>query len=260
MKTPRPFPRRAFAAALCLAMAPVSPARESDSPAAPAPGGFPPAPTALLEGFRARTVAAVSDAVDKVTGQAGFMTHEMRPLRPLQTNMVGQAVTTVFRPSLHAASPSALRPALETIDGGAPGSLLVVVVEGDLRMTGIGGLMATACKARDFAGAVIDGAARDVDEINRLPLTVFSRSICPATVVNRMVAVGRNVPVRCGGVAVRPGDILVGGNDGVVVVPLEAAEEVLKIASEIDAREAKMVPLIRENRSILKAVEQFNRL
>lgn len=120
--------------------------------------------------------------------------------------------------------------------------------------------MSTACKARGLAGAVIDGAARDVDEIKQLGFPVFCRSITPATSVGRYVSVGKNMPVQCAGVTVNPDDIIVGGTDGVVVVPREKAAEILEIAQKIDEKERKMVPMIQELKSIIKAVEKFKRL
>jgi regulator of RNase E activity RraA len=120
--------------------------------------------------------------------------------------------------------------------------------------------MATGCQARDLAGAVIDGAARDVEEINRLGFPVYCRSITPATSVGRYVSVGRNMPVTCAGVTVNPDDIIVAGTDGVVVVPRAKAGEILRIAQKIDEKEAKMVPMIQELKSIMKAVDKFKRL
>jgi 4-hydroxy-4-methyl-2-oxoglutarate aldolase len=61
-------------------------------------------------------------------------------------------------------------------------------------------------------------------------------------------------------VTVRPGDIIVADEDGVVVVPQERAEEVLKRALEIDEREKKMYPLIRKYKGLQKAIETFNRI
>jgi regulator of RNase E activity RraA len=138
--------------------------------------------------------------------------------------------------------------------------VVVIVVEEGLDISGIGGLMATACKARDLAGAVIDGAVRDVDEILAMEFPVFSRSISPATSVGRYVSVAKNIPVQCAGVTVNPGDIIVAGTDGVVVVPRDMAEEILQKAKSFDENESKMVPMIKEYKSIIRAVEEFKRL
>jgi 4-hydroxy-4-methyl-2-oxoglutarate aldolase len=214
--------------------------------------------TQLVEGFKETTVASVSDAIDQVTGQRGFMYHDMRPL--FKAKVVGPVVTALIRPSIKATGLTGPNHFLMAIDEAEPGSVVVIVVEEGLDISGIGGLMATACKARELAGAVIDGAARDVDEIEQLGFPVFCRSITPATSVGRYVSVGKNMPVQCAGVTVRPGDIIVGGTDGVVVVPREKAAEVLEIAQKIDEKERKMVPIIKELKSILKAVEKFKRL
>jgi len=214
--------------------------------------------TQLVEGFKETTVASVSDAIDQVTGQRGFMYHDMRPL--FKAKVVGAAVTAMIRPSIKATGPTGPNHSLMAIDEAEPRSVVVIVVEEGLDISGIGGLMATACKARELAGAVIDGAARDVDEIEQLGFPVFCRSITPATSVGRYVSVGRNMPVQCAGVTVSPGDIIVGGTDGVLVVPRQKAAQVLEIAQKIDEKERKMVPMIKELKSILKAVEKFKRL
>jgi regulator of RNase E activity RraA len=212
----------------------------------------------LIEGFQKTTVASVADAVDQVTGQRGFMYHDMRPL--FKAKVVGPAVTALLRPSLKASAAAGPSHSLLAIDEADPGSMVVIVVEEGLDISGIGGLMATACKVRELAGAVIDGAARDVDEIEALGFPVFSRSITSATSVGRYVSVGKNIPVQCAGVTVNPDDIIVGGTDGVVVVPRAQAAQVLDIAQKIDEKEAQMVPMIKELKSILKAVEKFKRL
>jgi len=212
----------------------------------------------LIEGFKKATVASVSDAVDQVTGQRGFMYHDMRPL--FRARMVGPAVTALIRPSIKPGGPIGSNHSLLAIDEAEPGSVVVIVVEEGLDISGIGGLMATACKARGLAGSVIDGAARDVDEIGALDFPVFCRSISPATSVGRYVSVAKNIPIRCAGVTVNPDDIIVAGTDGVVVVPREKAAEILEVAQKIDEKEARMVPMIKELKSIIKAVEKFKRL
>jgi regulator of RNase E activity RraA len=107
---------------------------------------------------------------------------------------------------------------------------------------------------------VLDGAVRDIGELRALGLPVFARSASPATAVGRYASVSKQVPVDCAGVTVSPGDIVVAGEDGVVIVPRDRAGEVLKRSQEIDERETKMVPFIRQYRSLQKAIAVFNRI
>jgi regulator of RNase E activity RraA len=91
-------------------------------------------------------------------------------------------------------------------------------------------------------------------------LTVYARSKTPRTAVGHYATVARNVPVECAGVTVRPGDIIVADEDGVVVVPQERAAEVLAQAQSIDERESGMYPFIRQFRSLRQAIAKFNRI
>jgi len=219
----------------------------------------------LLDGFSKVAIASVSDAVDQVTGQRGFLSHSMRPRivgKGVPERFVGRARTSLLRQ----ASPDQASPALsakhsvEMIDNAAPGEVGVIVVEGTLDVAGAGGLMATAAKSRQMGGLVIDGAIRDVAEIRGLGLPVFARSVIPSSSVGRWASVLNQQPVECAGVTIRPGDLIVAGEDGVVRVPADRAEDVLKRAREIDERETKMVPFIKKERSLSKVVAIFNRI
>lgn len=215
---------------------------------------------ALLEGFRQVAVASVSDAVDQVTGERGFLNYDIRPI--VGGRLVGRARTVVMKPA-PAGQPGpggAVSHTVEVIDSSGPGEVIVVVIEDGLNVAAIGGLMGTAAKVRNVEGFVIDGGVRDVSELRNLALPVYARSITPATAVGRYQTTDKDVPVRCGGILVRPGDILVADEDGVVRVPKEKAEEVLKIAQSIDERESKMVPFIKKHRSLGKAIEAFQRI
>lgn len=220
-----------------------------------APAGDP-----LIEGFKKTTVASVADAVDQVVGRRGFLAHDVRPQVP--GAFVGRATTALLRP----APPEKATPALsakhsiEMIDNARPGQVGVIVIEQTLDVAALGGLMGTTAKARGMAGIVVDGSVRDVAELRALPLPVYARGVVPSSSVGRWASVGRDIPVECAGVTVRPGDIIVAGEDGVVVVPSEKAEAVLQRAREIDARESKMVPLIKQYKSLQKVVEMFNRI
>jgi regulator of RNase E activity RraA len=219
----------------------------------------------IVAGFLKSTVASVADAVDQITGERGFLSHEFRPriLGPnIPDKFVGQATTAILRQSTKEEASAALsaKHSVEMIDNAKPGAVGIIVVEGSLDVAGMGGLMATAAKAREMAGIILDGAVRDVAEIRTLGLPVFSRSVCPSSSVSRWASVARDIPVEVSGVVIKPGDYIVAGEDGVVRVPKEKAAEILKRSQEIDERETKMVPHIKENKSLGKTVELFKRI
>jgi 4-hydroxy-4-methyl-2-oxoglutarate aldolase len=214
----------------------------------------------LIAGFKSTYAASVSDAVEIVTGRNGTMRYDMKLMAG--TNLVGRAVTSLARPApADQATPTlAVKHSVEIIDEAKPGDVGVIVMEGSLDVAAMGNLMATAAVERGMAGMVLDGAIRDVWDIRRMGLTVYARSSTPRTAVGHYATVAKNVPVECAGVTVRPGDIIVADEDGVVVVPQERAADVLKKAQEIDDRERGMFPFIREHKSIQKAIEIFNRI
>jgi regulator of RNase E activity RraA len=214
----------------------------------------------LIAGYKKTYPASVSDAVELVTGKNGTMGHDMQLVNG--TPMVGRAVTSLVRPAPPELSTAALavKHSVEMIDEAKPGEVGVIVMEGTLDIAAMGNLMGTAARVRNMAGMVLDGAIRDVWDIRRMGLTVYARSRSPRTAVGHYATVAKNIPVECDGVTVRPGDIIVADEDGVVVVPQEQAEAVLKKAQEIDDRENGMFPFIREFKSLQKAIEKFNRI
>jgi regulator of RNase E activity RraA len=219
----------------------------------------------IIAGFQKTTVASVADAMDQVAGKRGFMSHDMRPRTSgpgVPVKFVGRATTAFMRPATpeQASATLSAKHSVEMIDNAKPGEVGVIAIENGLDVAGLGGLMGTAAKARGMAGIIIDGGVRDIPEVRSLGLSVFARSIVPSSSVGRYATVDRNIPVQCGGVEVRPGDIVVAGEDGVVVVPSDQAQAVLNRANEIDQRETKMVPLIQQLKALGKAVQQFNRI
>ena len=242
-------------AAMVLVAVPVSVSiRQAAAPAAVASAD------PLIAGFSRSTVASVADAVDQVVGKRGYLAHDMRPY--VAGAFVGRAATALVKPaSAEQATPAlAVKHSVEMIDSANPGDVGVIVMDGSLDVAAIGGLMGTAAKARGMAGMVLDGAVRDLAELRALDLPVYARAVSPATAVSRYASVAKQVPVECAGVTVAPGDIIVAGEDGVVVVPQARAAEVLKRSQEIDERESKMVPYIKQFRSLQKAIEVFNRI
>lgn len=209
----------------------------------------------IIAALRKSTVASISDAIDDVLGQRGFMRPDMRPL--FKTKIVGRAATVHLKPALRQQDGTNF--GLQVLDEAAPGNILVYVLEDGLDVAGIGELMATTAHVRGIAGAVIDGGARDVDEITALGFPVFCRSITPASIIGRHVSVAGQVPVLCAGIVVRPGDYIMGDMDGVAVVPHERAQQIAELALEFDAKEVKVREMIRATGSIRKAMETYGR-
>jgi regulator of RNase E activity RraA len=212
----------------------------------------------LIEGFRQVEVASVADAMEQLGGERNYMSHSMRPLAP--TKFAGRAVTVLLKKEEHKEGSKASQGMLDAIDAAPAGSVYVMVLENGEDFAGIGGLMATAMKARGLAGAIIDGGVRDLPQIQKIQFPVFSRSVVPSTTINHFRFAGANIPVTCAGVRVAAGDIIVADLDGVAVVPWAKAAEVLRKAQQLDNTEHSMIPFIEKYRSINQAVEKFGRI
>jgi len=243
---------RWFVIAALMVGATLAATRQAQDTASPA--------DALIAGFKSTYAASVSDAVEIVTGTNGTMRYDMKLMTG--TNLVGRAVTSLARPApADQATPTlAVKHSVEIIDEARPGDVGVIVMDGTLDIAAMGNLMATAAVERGMAGMILDGAIRDMWDVRRMGLTVYARSKSPRTAVGHYATVAKNVPVECAGVTVRPGDIIVADEDGVVVVPQERAAEVLKQAQSIDERESGMYPFIRQFKSLQQAIAKFNRI
>ena len=171
----------------------------------------------LLEGFRRVSTAMICDAM----GRRCYMDSAIKPLTP-GLSTVGYALTVKNKLGDWQA-------AIRTIDQAEPGDFLVMDAHSNPEIACWGGLNSYASKLKGVVGAVIDGAARDVEEIKELEFPVFARKIVPRDGEGEGCEKSEvGVPVNCGGLHVKPGDIIIGDDDGVVVVPLEEAEGVLE--------------------------------
>jgi regulator of RNase E activity RraA len=245
---------RAFQAVAALIVALATPAAAAS---APDEASARPSEAEIRAAFAKASTGNVADAVDEATGLRGFMSADMKPV--FKAKVAGPAVTIQLRRALRSDTRPWPNLQIQALDEAAPGSVLVEVLEDGLDIAGVGNLMATTARVRGLAGMVIDGGARDIEELEEIGFPVWSRSQTPATSVGRYVPVAKNAPVVCGGVAVRPGDWIVADRTGVVVVPQEALPRVVELLRQYDEKETKMVPLIRETKSMGKALEKYNR-
>ncbi len=178
---------------------------------------FPRAADDLVDRFGALPAANVGDAMERM----GAMDSRIQAVWP-GAQLAGSAFTVWTRAgdNLH------ILRALEQI---RPGDVMVVNGQGDESRALLGDLIGADAKARGLAGFVLDGACRDAEGLQEIGMPVFARATSPAgPYKNGPGYVGRTIA--CGGVAVAPGDVVVGDGDGVVVVPLADAGAVLEAA------------------------------
>ena len=186
--------------------------------------------------------AVLSDVLDEL----GFREQAMPPsIRPLDDDlvMVGRARTGVYREVYSVVAgdnPYALEIAL--VDDLKPGDVAVLGCGGSTRIAPWGELLSTAARARGAAGCLTDGFVRDIKPIRRMRFPVFHGGIAPLDSKGRGKVAEIDVPIRCAGVAVSPGDLVVGDADGVIVIP-RAVEAVAldkafaKVRGENDTRD-----------------------
>jgi regulator of RNase E activity RraA len=212
---------------------------------------------ALLDAFRHVEVASVSDAIEQLFGRRMYLSHRFRPL--FTTRVAGFALTVRLEKQENH-DPHAVDGMLAAIDHGDKNSVYVMSIQDGADFAGMGGLMGTAMQARDFSGALIDGAVRDTAYLRKIGFPVYATGIAPSTLVGHYRCTGSEVPVVIDGVSIHPGDIIAADSDGVVVVPRSRAVAVLTLAQQLDFKEHSMYPLIEKSKSIEDAVRQFGRL
>jgi 4-hydroxy-4-methyl-2-oxoglutarate aldolase len=180
----------------------------------------------VLAELGAAGVATVHEA-----GAAGLFDPGIRPIQA-GTRIAGSAVTVSCAPGdnimIHAA--------VEVIE---PGDILVVATTAPSTNGMFGELLATSVIARGCAGVVVDAGVRDISDLRRLGLPVWSRAIHASGTVKASPG-SVNVPIVCGGATVGPGDVVVADDDGVVVVERERAAQVLQAARERLERETEV--------------------
>jgi 4-hydroxy-4-methyl-2-oxoglutarate aldolase len=175
-----------------------------------------------------------STIVSDVTGNVGLtMDSGIKPAYD-GIEMAGTAITVNASPGDNLIIHKAITMA-------EPGDVLVVDANGYTDTGHIGELMCTSCQANDLAGLIIDGGYRDSREIAEMEFPVYGRGTNPQGPLKQDPG-SVNVTISCGGVSVDPGDIVIGDDDGLAVIPREGAEEVLersreKLSAEDSVRE-----------------------
>lgn len=211
------------------------------------------------ESLQPLSAAVLSDTLDSL----GLMQQAMRPfMRPLDEGLrlIGRARTGVYMPVYAQPAPgeNPYEVEIALVDDLQPGEVVVLACDGPTeRIAPWGELLSTASVARGAAGCVTDGLVRDVQQIRAMQFPVFCGGIGPLDTKGRARMVERDVPVVCAGVRVCPGDLVFGDVDGLVVVPREVEQEVLRRALEkVNGENASRDALQRGE----KLAEVFGRL
>jgi regulator of RNase E activity RraA len=211
----------------------------------------------LARRFGRLYTAALADALDGLGRLRQTLPPEIGPLAP-GMRVAGPAFAVEGRPSPSVDPESSIRAILSCL-GEVPAGYVAVYATNDRGSAQFGELSATALAARGVAGVVLDGGCRDVDFIVREAFPVFARYRTPQDSVPRWEVLRWGHEVEIGGVAIAPGDWVVGDADGVVIVPAELRDEVLARAEEVAATESDVRDAVRGGMSPLEAYERFGK-
>ena len=207
----------------------------------------------LSEKIKSASTATLTSVL-RNKGLLNTFMHEVVPLKP-DMKMVGRAFTLRYIPAREDLDEVPLdnlkdvqRIGIEQIDGG---EILVIDARGDTRAGTMGSILAARIQMRGCTGVVTDGAYRDSPTIAASGLPAYAAAMNAHTNKTIHHPSEIQVPVACGGVAVFPGDLIVGDEEGVVVIPAHLAEEVAIEAEEMERKEQFIMEKILSGASIV---------
>ena len=167
---------------------------------------------------------------------------DVRPISPKKANMVGQAFTLRYIPAREDLNTLEVfrnpeHPQRAAVEQCPPGFVLVMDSRKDARAASAGSILISRLQVRGVAGVVTDGGFRDSPEIGALDIPAYHHRPSAPTNLTLHQAIEINGPIGCGDVAVFPGDVLVGDNEGVIVIPAHLADEIADETVEMTAYE-----------------------
>ena len=179
----------------------------------------------------------------------------LRPLNPGAARFAAEAFTLRYIPAREdldvlEAFRDPRHPQRHAIESVGPGQVLVMDCRGDARAASAGHILTTRLLRRGAAALVTDGSVRDSPAIRRMEFPVFTSAVSATTNLVLHHAVDLQVPIGCAGVAVFPGDILVGDEEGVVVIPRMLAAEIAGPAAEQERLERFILGRVRDGAAL----------
>ena len=203
----------------------------------------------VVKKFQGLDTTCISDALDRMGIKGGCQ--GILPQCP-GTKAVGRAFTVHYRPC------GVVKGTVgDFLDDVEAGQLVVIDNGGRAYGTVWGDIMTVYAQKRNIAGTVIDGVCRDLPRILTSKYPIFTRGRLMVTGKDRVEVDGVNIPVAVSDVLVRPNDIVACDDSGVVIVPFDKTEEVLKIALEIDEAEQKILELLEKGMTLREARKQM---
>ena len=196
-----------------------------------------------IERLRRASTATLCTQLFKRGFRNVYMQGVARLTTPSGGNLVGPAFTMRNIPSREdldqlSAFENPDHPQRKAIESAPPGSVLVLDCRGETRVASGGQILTTRLQKRGAAGLVSDGPVRDSGAIAKMDFPVYcAGGSAPLNLLHHH-AIDQNIPIGCGGVAVYPGDVIVGDDEGVVVIPAHLADEVAEQAIEQEKMEA----------------------
>lgn len=201
-------------------------------------------------------VLSISCVVADAMERNNVMRSDMKS-RTVNKKIIGPAFTVKL-------TPGDLIDYLEIFNHIKAGDVLVVDAFGETETSVLGGLMCGLCKAAGVDGIIVDGSVRDIDEARILDVPVISKSVSPRSThtpgSQRTEPFEFNTSIVCGGVLVKPGDVIVADEIGVSVVPQEILEETYIKAKEQAAIEEAAREEILKGKTVDELLQKFGRL
>lgn len=180
----------------------------------------------------------------------------VKPLAPGRPTMVGEAYTLRYIPAREDLNPVTVfqdpkHPQRVAVESCPKGAVLVMDSRKSARAASAGSILVTRLMVRGAAGVVTDGGFRDSGIIAKLPFPAFHQAPSAPTNLTLNQALDINVPIGCGDVAVFPGDVMVGDDDGVMVIPQHLADKVAEEAKRMELYEAFVTERVESGTPII---------
>ena len=201
------------------------------------------------------STATISTALFKVGLKNQFI-QDVRPVSPKPRNMVGQAYTLRYIPAREDLNPLSVfqdpaHPQRVGVEKIPPGHVMIIDSRKDPRAASAGSILVTRMMKRGVAGVVTDGGFRDAPEIGQMDIPSYHNRPSAPTNLTIHQAIELNGPIGCGDVAVFPGDVIVGDQEGVIVIPLHLADDIAHESTEMTAFEDFVTEQVKAGAAVI---------